>query len=415
MNPSKDIKPEPIDDLTERSEEILKLNIDFDGDESNFDAFIMWMYKGALDLNIVNCIPLLVLAQRFKVLTLLSKVRTYIRSNLQRDTVLKFLSEAVKYGTPAEGILKRCIDVIARNFCHLRAPNFNDIAFEIFSKILSHHKLAIRQEFQLYKIICDYLKAHQDLNSEQVYKLMSNVRFRWLTFTEFEEVSDNPIVPRSLIIEAAMARLMNFECSAPEIEKRISSLPSRLQPRPKFSMVFEYSKDNTELFKGIVGFLATTDVSSDTGLPVFKNPHKAGRVKVHSSSLAKGSRFTLVDISPADVWTNDVPSSWFSIDFGPHRHICLTYYSLRHGGNYKADSLRTWDLQGSMDGIQWKTLKRHNNDKSLNGPYATQSWPVQTTESYRFFRILQTGHNSSNHNFLVLSGFEFYGMLYDNA
>jgi len=68
-----------------------------------------------------------------------------------------------------------------------------------------------------------------------------------------------------------------------------------------------------------------------------------------------------------------------------------------------------------MDGIQWKTLKRHNNDKSLNGPYATHSWPVQTTESYRFFRILQTGHNSSNHNFLVISGFEFYGMLYDNA
>lgn len=68
---------------------------------------------------------------------------------------------------------------------------------------------------------------------------------------------------------------------------------------------------------------------------------------MHSSSLAKGSRFTLVDISPADVWTNDVPSSWFSIDFGPHRHICLTYYSLRHGGNYKADSLRTWDLQVS--------------------------------------------------------------------
>jgi hypothetical protein len=85
---------------------------------------------------------------------------------LQRDTVLKFLSEAVKYGTPAEGILKRCVDVIARNFSHLRAPNFNDIAFEIFSKILAHHKLAVRQEFQLYKIICDYLKAHTDLNQE---------------------------------------------------------------------------------------------------------------------------------------------------------------------------------------------------------------------------------------------------------
>jgi hypothetical protein len=162
-----------------------------------------------------------------------------------------------------------------------------------------------------------------------------------------------------------------------------------------------------DIFQGVIGWIAT-----NSSREPWRNAHIAGRVKVHSSSLAKGSRSTLVDKSPSEVWTNDIPCSWISIDLGPYRKITLTYYTLRHGLNYKADSLRTWDLQGSNDGINWKTLRRHANDRSLNAPFAAASWPIQApTEGYRFFRILQTGHNSSNHNFLALSGFEFYGWL----
>ena len=98
------------------------------------------------------------------------------------------------------------------------------------------------------------------------------------------------------------------------------------------------------------------------------------------------------------------------------------YYTLRHGGNYKADSLRTWDLQGrhpaffseamaslprvglpdlvigggrrfagSSDGKNWIVLKRHTNDTSLSGPFATHSWPIPSvTEAYRHFRCPST-------------------------
>jgi len=126
-----------------------------------------------------------------------------------------------------------------------------------------------------------------------------------------------------------------------------------------------------------------------------------------------------------------------------------------------ADSLRTWDFQGSIDGNQWVLLRRHTNDTALNGPFATHTWPIlsggassglpnvspptslggslnslllppsasapaspfpqptihmpSSFEGYRYFRILQTGHNSSNHNFLVLSGVELYGELYEKS
>jgi hypothetical protein len=33
------------------------------------------------------------------------------------------------------------------------------------------------------------------------------------------------------------------------------------------------------------------------------------------------------------------------------------YYTLRHGGNYKADSLRTWDLQGESESLSVANLQ----------------------------------------------------------
>ncbi len=36
------------------------------------------------------------------------------------------------------------------------------------------------------------------------------------------------------------------------------------------------------------------------------------------------------------------------IDLGRTRSVLPTHYSLRHGANWKADSLRTWDLQGML-------------------------------------------------------------------
>jgi hypothetical protein len=69
--------------------------------------------------------------------------------------------------------------------------------------------------------------------------------------------------------------------------------------------------------------------------------------------------------------------------------------------------------QGSEDGKEWHVIRKHTMDCSLNGPFATKSWPVDCQHQFRFFRVLQTGHNASNNNFLALSGIELYGELYE--
>jgi len=52
----------------------------------------------------------------------------------------------------------------------------------------------------------------------------------------------------------------------------------------------------------------------------------------------------------------------------------------------------------------------------LSGPFATHTWEIKgVTQRFRYFRILQTGKNSGNTNFLSLSGIELYGELFENT
>src|SRR3990167_885965 len=157
--------------------------------------------------------------------------------------------------------------------------------------------------------------------------------------------------------------------------------------------------------------------------------------------MEKGQEYNLVSQTPTELWTKDVPASWFCIDLGENRTVLPTHYTLRHGGNYRSDCLRTWDFQvcfflinvlhrdiyyrfyspdflilykkGSINGRDWTLLRRHANDTSLKDPFQSYTWPIHTDTAYRRFRVLQTGHNSANHNFLLLSGIELYGDLYE--
>jgi len=71
--------------------------------------------------------------------------------------------------------------------------------------------------------------------------------------------------------------------------------------------------------------------------------------------------------------------------------------------------MRNWRLEGSLDGHTWKTLKRHENDRGLRDPfpYYTATWSVNEELSLcRFFRIFQTGKNSSRRFNIFLSFIE---------
>ena len=76
--------------------------------------------------------------------------------------------------------------------------------------------------------------------------------------------------------------------------------------------------------------------------------------------------------------------------------------------------LRSWRLEGSLDGTTWTTLRTHTNDTTLAQATLTGYWPVEgATSAFSHFRILQMGKNSSNSDYLMASSFEIYGELLD--
>ena len=114
--------------------------------------------------------------------------------------------------------------------------------------------------------------------------------------------------------------------------------------------------------------------------------------------------------------TKDEDKSWWCVDLTEKYALYLTHYSLRHGRDNGMSIIRNWRLEGSLDGHIWKTLKKHDNDRGLKGPfpYYTATWPVDgELGAFRYFRIFQTGKNSSGRFSIFLSGIELYGILID--
>jgi len=107
---------------------------------------------------------------------------------------------------------------------------------------------------------------------------------------------------------------------------------------------------------------------------------------------------------------------WMPVDLKAAR-LVPNHYALRsdaHGSH----KLRHWRLEASNDGQAWTILRAHSSDASLRDePMSVAAWPLDAEavagRSFRHFRIVQTGPNSSGDSYLMCAGIELYGVLTD--
>ena len=114
--------------------------------------------------------------------------------------------------------------------------------------------------------------------------------------------------------------------------------------------------------------------------------------------------------------TEEKKNSWWSIDLGSNHRLVITHYALRHGKREKESLLTQWQLKGSNDGKQWENIETIHDKKDPQfkdpTPFCTGKWSVKgEIGPFRFFRIFQTGVNSSGKYGIYLSGIELYGVL----
>ena len=162
-------------------------------------------------------------------------------------------------------------------------------------------------------------------------------------------------------------------------------------------------------------------IGSCFGKSSYTNPQASGDVAVtlsHSESSGRALELvishTLVRESYAFGGSAPV---WFTVDLGPHLALSPDYYTLRHGYSYSDSIICDWELQGSNNNETWTSLHAQL-EAPFNTGWATKSWPIVSSERYRYFRVYQKGNYAygpgqgpNGSPYLYIGGFELYGDL----
>ena len=181
-------------------------------------------------------------------------------------------------------------------------------------------------------------------------------------------------------------------------------------------MVLNYNKDFDK--QGVIYALATNFGNKTCVNPGSNNASPTQIIATRSSDDQGEAEDVLENRRGTLSGTKDQNNSWWCIDLTEKYVLYLTHYTLRHGRDNGLSIIRNWRLQGSLDGRSWKTLKKHDNDRGLKDPYPyyTCTWSVDgELGAFRYFRIFQTGKNSSGRFGIFLSGIELYGVLIERG
>jgi hypothetical protein len=144
------------------------------------------------------------------------------------------------------------------------------------------------------------------------------------------------------------------------------------------------------------------------------NVHHRGIIDITCSSQERGSCETVANYSGKsgdDVWSSqNIQNSWICFDF-KEKLVSLRNYTI---GCLAISRPVCWVVEGSNDGIVWKSL----DDQEERGPLGVGDKCVKTfrckyakmDEFWRFIRVRQV-KNVRNSDELVLCNVEFFGYL----
>jgi hypothetical protein len=143
------------------------------------------------------------------------------------------------------------------------------------------------------------------------------------------------------------------------------------------------------------------------------NVHTKGVVDITCSSTERNQCWQVVDYAWDNYWHSaNQANSWIQFDF-KDRVVLLTQYSLKSHPGACAWFLQ-WTLSGSSDGNSWTVLDRRNT-RELCGSAMTKIFECQegatSREFYRYLRFTNTGKNSSDQDYFLLTNIEFFGSM----
>jgi hypothetical protein len=147
----------------------------------------------------------------------------------------------------------------------------------------------------------------------------------------------------------------------------------------------------------------------------YTNPAKNKAVKCTASSFLSSPSYRhtvdhFVDKDLGYIYTADSPNGWFAVSLKPCKMLFNpTHYTISTMLSQSWAYIRNWNLEGSLDGVHWDIIKKHEDEEALKKSNDSACFQVQCYGWYSHFRIHNYGPTERNSNHLCCSQFELYG------
>jgi hypothetical protein len=104
-------------------------------------------------------------------------------------------------------------------------------------------------------------------------------------------------------------------------------------------------------------------------------------------------------------------NNWICYDFKEKR-VVPSHYSIRSIDAEQGDAhLKSWLVEMSLDGENWKQIDFRENNTELNGKSIMKTFAVTGAQECRFLRLVHIGRSHHGHDRLAISAWEIFSTL----
>jgi hypothetical protein len=255
------------------------------------------------------------------------------------------------------------------------------------------------------------------------------------------EIQKRPVIQEVSVstdgaVQEEMARLR--QCNEEQFESQEERLESLASEVARCKMLFEtLAKRQSALFSAlerapaapVTGTVATEKSLRKVECPMKEAKSLEGIISylkkesggaVHERGIVTMTSKTVTSEDPeygpsncrdltgeSEFESKDEAGQWICWDFHSRR-VSVTDYTIWTG------CVKSWVVEGSVDGTNWKELDRRTDQKRLTpASFAISDVPVSGSSQYRFIRLTQIEKNRYGSDILGLNAVEFFGALWE--
>jgi hypothetical protein len=403
-----------------------------DVDGAALAACVDCMYSGTIALTGATVCAVIKASNLLGLAAVEKAACTFFVERLEPETALDALgfAESMAVGGVHGGELySQVLAYVHERFAECAAePTFVRLAPSSVAALIRSDKLHVHSEEVVLSALRRWYEHDTEGRSGSLEELVPLVRLPLLPVEARLLLAAEPML--LLLSKPKLAQLL-LECMTGFKDSTAAAGCWRLKPRLGVGRVFTFASiDNTNA-RGDTGYGRFDEagvlhhIATEGGTSAYVNPHTAGRVVVSNSGLYNsghglGSLDRFVEGQyPSHHITDMNDDTWMAVDLGASRQLLVNHYALRHGAVGEEYLLRNWELQGSDDGASWTTLRRHDDDESIEATdFFVSHWTVEgVVTPYRHFRVHRHGPNADQATDAVdavsCSGIELYGRLFE--